>query len=236
MHRRRGFTLIELLVVIAIIGILAGFLLPALSKAQESARRAACLSNIRQVMLAMIQYAGEYDDDYPDEIEGETDAAPQRRFAKLLKYGYLSAAKVFKCPSASYDDRPDQDDLDEDSISESSEGSIADVLLTNDWCSYGIDVDVNNTHGSSRAVLADKPHSDHWGAGANSPEAGDDDTSNSENHRGDGQNIAYNDCHVKWSPTCKDDAGIDPNVFAENATINDQDDSNVCFGSGTGGP
>ena len=111
-----GFTLVELLVVIAIIGILAGFLLPALSKAQESARRAACLSNIRQVMLAMIQYAGEYDDDYPDEIEGETDAAPQRRFSKLLKFGYLSAAKVFKCPSAGYTDRPDQDDLDEDSI------------------------------------------------------------------------------------------------------------------------
>lgn len=53
---RRGFTVIELLVVVAIIGILAGLLLPAISQARESARRAACLNNLRQIQLGTQHY------------------------------------------------------------------------------------------------------------------------------------------------------------------------------------
>jgi prepilin-type N-terminal cleavage/methylation domain-containing protein/prepilin-type processing-associated H-X9-DG protein len=63
--RRRGFTLIELLVVIAIIGILAAMVFPVFARARESARKAVCLSNVKNIALAIQMYLADNNDTLP---------------------------------------------------------------------------------------------------------------------------------------------------------------------------
>ena len=70
-RRRNGFTLIELLVVIAIIGILAAMLFPVFARSGESARKIQCLSNVKNIALAMQMYLADYDKTPPHEHRPE---------------------------------------------------------------------------------------------------------------------------------------------------------------------
>jgi prepilin-type N-terminal cleavage/methylation domain-containing protein len=73
--RRRGFTLIELLVVIAIIAILAAILFPVFAQARAAARKTGCLSNMRQIGIAIEMYASDHDQRYPQAKRTEAQPA-----------------------------------------------------------------------------------------------------------------------------------------------------------------
>jgi prepilin-type N-terminal cleavage/methylation domain-containing protein/prepilin-type processing-associated H-X9-DG protein len=89
-QRKQGFTLIELLVVIAIISILAAILFPVFARARENARKAACMSNLKQIGLAVMQYTQDYDETYPVGADiWYNVVAP-----------YIKNTQVFVCPSA----------------------------------------------------------------------------------------------------------------------------------------
>ncbi|MCJ7750544.1 MAG: type II secretion system GspH family protein [Armatimonadetes bacterium] len=123
MWRRRGFTLIELLVVIAIIGILAAMVFPVFARARESARKAVCLSNVKNLALAIQMYLADNNDTLPpnehrqevieyfeaapgasesswDDCQlGElADANPYLRWPVILDE-YVKNRDVWRCPS-----------------------------------------------------------------------------------------------------------------------------------------
>jgi prepilin-type N-terminal cleavage/methylation domain-containing protein/prepilin-type processing-associated H-X9-DG protein len=117
----RGFTLIELLIVISIIALLAAILFPVFSRARESARRASCQSNLKQIGLGIMQYTQDYDERLPiGEIYPY--GTPAEDCAKSLEgpffggrrppylqptwmgyvYPYTKSSQIYHCPSGPY--------------------------------------------------------------------------------------------------------------------------------------
>ena len=110
--QRRGFTLIELLVVIAIIAILAAILFPVFQKVRENARKASCLSNEKQIGLAMIQYSQDADEALvsawygpPGSGFGPSNPGPGIVSYKWMDaiYPFVKSTQVFHCPDDSGD-------------------------------------------------------------------------------------------------------------------------------------
>jgi prepilin-type N-terminal cleavage/methylation domain-containing protein/prepilin-type processing-associated H-X9-DG protein len=106
--RGRGFTLVELLVVISVIIIIAALLFPVFARAREQARKASCLSNLRQIGLAVMLYAQDSDETFPRDVtrcSGGSTADPcspwnpDRRLEAQLR-PYVKSAELFGCPSA----------------------------------------------------------------------------------------------------------------------------------------
>jgi len=96
-QKEHGFTLIELLVTISIIVILAGILFPVFARARESARRASCLSNLKQVGMGFVMYTQDYDEQFPPAFNYYTSTTLVWWQDALQPY--VKTYKIFVCPS-----------------------------------------------------------------------------------------------------------------------------------------
>jgi prepilin-type N-terminal cleavage/methylation domain-containing protein/prepilin-type processing-associated H-X9-DG protein len=99
-RRTSGFTLIELLVTIAIIAILAAILFPVFARARENARRASCMSNLKQIGLGFMMYVQDYDERFPFGVQwkvkpADGDNPPGWSTTYFIKPSPLDPSKPF---------------------------------------------------------------------------------------------------------------------------------------------
>ena len=204
---------LRLVVAVMVVVLLPGCLF-ALMRAREQARRDACLSNVRQLGLAMKQYSQDFRDTYPWHV-GATK--PQNAWLDLgmLYPNYCSAFKTFICPSA-HDKAwkvkaADGSDKDDEPLLPFASASNKEVVSY----SYGINgtkekpLPWTENAKSTVRLLADKK------AGIKI----DDENARLFNHRKKGRNVLYNDGHVKWiagvaplDPDADDDETGKPNA------------------------
>ncbi|MFI5384949.1 MAG: DUF1559 domain-containing protein [Fimbriimonadales bacterium] len=179
----RGFTLIELLVVIAIISILAAILFPVFSQAKEAAKKTACLSNMKQIGIAMEMYNQDWEFVYPqakrtdyqpdiDDADGSIEEPDNGSvFAKLLPYtghggdsteDVMFRQRIFACP----DDQTPFDQSCPDVINIGGPHVIS--YLINGWFVWGLN-ESSVEHPADTIDFAERhsePHSDPAGSPA----------------------------------------------------------------------
>ena len=144
-RRFYAFTLIEMLTVIAIIGVLSALLFPAINSAREKGRRIACASNLHQIGIGMLAYAGDHQNHVPTALNNAGGSA----WYTALTNGYINSTKVFQCP----DDKAVPRRNPDGSLRKNPDGTLCAPR------SYGIVV-------GNQTPLAGTPLSDAWIAGS----------------------------------------------------------------------
>ena len=198
-----AFTLIELLVVIAIIAILAAILFPVFAKAREKARQTSCLSNVKQIGLAIMMYVQDYDELYPRTNTWNYPAAyypadwPYNWVAVLAPY--VKNTQIFVCPSTRGNGpTPSGNDMGVQGylmsyyfgfwysvgmaqiLEPANTAMIGDGKYNSNSMNYNLDANGNPVSGGQYDWANDM-----FGWGATSP-------------HNEGLNIGYADGHAKW--------------------------------------
>ncbi|MCD6359634.1 MAG: DUF1559 domain-containing protein [Armatimonadetes bacterium] len=183
---RKGFTLIELLVVIAIIAILAAILFPVFAKAREKARQTSCLSNLKQLGLALHMYAEDYDETIPRHNDDDGSAGWRWHTIFLLLTPYTKNYQILRCPSDNGWTAP-------------APGA------TGRWWSYGFNSDCGYSGRSDAAfvdpagtvVFFDADEGD-GGVEEDGDRPYENPTKSAYNRHNNGMNVMFYDGHTKW--------------------------------------
>jgi prepilin-type N-terminal cleavage/methylation domain-containing protein/prepilin-type processing-associated H-X9-DG protein len=193
-----GFTLIELLVVIAIIALLAALLFPAINMALERSRRSGCVNNLRQIGLALTQYADDHNGwlvlagpGAPTYTDGALDNQwPFRQHVtNLAARGYIKDPRVWWCPSDKIDGSP--------ASRKSSPATSFATFNSLGNCSYmyvaGYNINKTFEKPATAPVMADESNEQENGSATpeDMPDIGPND-----NHGDDFRNVLYLDGHV----------------------------------------
>ena len=189
MKLSKAFTLIELLVVIAIIAILAAILFPVFARARENARRTSCLSNLKQIGLATMQYLQDYDERYMV-VNHNTG---YHWFDPLQPY--IKSEQVFRCPSfpsETLSPRPHSDYL-------------MNVMFAHGMAESRIQTPVEQIVATERAANVNSDHYHAWVFPVGHPayayqpnQIVEINTFNDKDRHLGGSNYCFADGHAKW--------------------------------------